>query len=74
MTEIQKATLWNALHECYSISSVIAHSCDYLDGKTPSIVTASSYATLLERAVDLLSQSISIVDNLKIDEEVKSHD
>lgn len=65
MTDEQKTTLWELLHESYSISQVIAHSSSFLQGGKEDQACVSSYATLLERSSKLLMQAIAIVDNLK---------
>lgn len=65
MTDDQKTTLWELLHESYSISQVIAHSSNFLQGGSETQACVSSYATLLERSTKLLGKAIAIVDNLK---------
>ncbi len=64
MTEQEKKILWEALHECYSIADVIAHSCNYYASQPDPEISISSYATLLERSTTLLGKAIAIVDNL----------
>jgi hypothetical protein len=65
MTEKDKMILWESLHECYAISQVITHSCNFLNTNSSNEVSVSSYATLLERSTKLLGKAIGIVDNLK---------
>ena len=60
MTDLEKQSLWESLHECYSISTIAAHSLNYQD----KIISASAYATLLERSAKLLLQAIATVDKI----------
>ncbi len=61
MTEAQRMTLWESLHECFAIAEVAANSLNYHDIR----VSSSSYATLLERQAQQLIAAIALVDSLK---------
>lgn len=64
MTEQQKKSLWESLHECYAISQVVGHSSNYFSSDESQEVSVSSYATLMERSSKLLMEAINMLDNL----------